>query len=322
MITAFITKICAFFMALTCTVVPFVNYDVENKDEILLNAAIISDIHIDDRLPLGKIILSMGLLDMKRNSTENDAVIVSGDLTNYGDRASAEEFYEIMAKVNPAKEWIIAPGNHDIGHNEEGFTHDEVRQWLIDYNNQYTGADNDKIYFSKEVKGYTFIVLCDQSDDNWDSCYIYEDQIAFLDEELAKATVDGKPVFVICHWPLPYTNGQHAIYENSGLKGQYAKRLRETLEKYRNVFFISGHMHKGVSGETFEDIFGFSSVETLNGVNYINLPSYGIANRYGIPWNGIGMQMEVYENEVVFRPRRYLYSKWYAFIEYRVPVYK
>ena len=80
-------------------------------------------------------------------------------------------------------------------------------------------------------------------------------------------------------------------------------------------------MHKGISGDNFQDVFGFSSVETLNGVTYVNLPSYGIANRYGIPWNGIGMQMEVYENEVVFRARRYLYSKWYAFNEYRVPIF-
>ena len=320
MITAFITKIVAFFTALICTVVPFVGYDVENKDEILLNTAIISDIHIDSRLPVGKIMLALGLEDMKRNATANDAVVVSGDLTNYGDKASVETFYEIFRKVNPDGEWIIAPGNHDIGHNED-YSHDEVRQWLIDYNNQYTADDNENIYFSKQVKGYTFIVLCDQSEDNWDGCDIYDDQIAFLDKELAKATADGKPVFVICHWPLPYTNGQHVIYEDSGLDGIYAKNLRETLEKYKNVFFISGHIHKGISGEIFQEVFGFSSVETFNGVNYVNLPSYGIVNRYGIPWNGTGMQMEVYENEVVFRPRRYLYSKWYALIEYRVPVY-
>lgn len=320
MISAFITKIGAFLMILVSTVVPFVNYDVENRDEILLNVAMISDIHIDARLPAGKMFLTLGLQDMKRNATENDAVVVSGDLTNYGDRESAEEFYEIFAKVNPAENWIIAPGNHDIGHNED-YHHDEVRKWLIDYNNQYTDAENENIYFSKQVKGYTFIVLCDQSEDNWDGCDIYEDQLAFLDSELAKATADGKPAFVVCHWPLEYTNGQQAIYEEGAcLEGGYGDRVREILYKYSNVFFISGHMHKGISGDTFRDVFGFSSVETLRGVTFVNLPSYGIVNRYGIPWNGIGMQMEVYENEIVFRPRRYLRSTWYAFIEYRVPI--
>lgn len=319
MITTLITKISAFLMMLISTVIPFVNYDVENKDEILLNVAMISDIHIDTRLPAGKLFLTLGLQDMKRNATENDAVLVSGDLTNYGDKESAEDFYEIFAKVNPAENWIIAPGNHDIGHNED-FTHDEVRQWLIDYNNQYTGAENKNIYFTKKVNGYTFIVLCDESEDNWDSCDISDEQISFLDKQLEKATQDGKPAFVVCHWPLPYTNGQTAIYEDSGLDGEFAKKLRDTLEKYDNVFFISGHMHKGISGENLRNLFGFSSVETIYGVTYVNLPSYGIANRYGIPWNGMGMQMEVYENEVVFRPRRYMHSTWYAFIDYRVPI--
>ena len=318
--TLIITKICAFFMALVSTVVPFINYDVQNKDEIRLNVALISDVHLDARLPAGKLFLATGLQDMKRNATANDAVVVSGDLTNYGDKASVEGFYEIFAKVNPAENWIIAPGNHDIGHNEE-YHHDVVRQWLIDYNNQYTGADNENIYFSKEVKGYTFIVLGDQSEDNWDSFDIYDDQIAFLDEELAKATAEDKPAFVICHWPLEYTNGQQAIYEEGAcLEGAFGDKVREVLYKYNNVFFISGHMHKGISGDIFKDIFGFSSVETYRGVTFVNLPSYGIANRYGVPWNGMGMQMEVYENEVVFRPRRYLQSKWYGLIEYRVPI--
>lgn len=315
-----ISKIGALIMSVICTIVPFINYGAENEEAILLNAAIISDIHIDARLPLGKLILETGLLDVKRNTTENDAVIFPGDLTNYGDLPSVEDFYEIVARVNPAKEWIIAPGNHDIGHAED-CTNEEARQRLIEINNRYTNEENENIYFTKTVKDYTFIILADESEDNWDACDISDEQIKFLDEELAKATADGKPAFVVCHWPLEYTNGQNAIYEDAGIVDETADKLKNTMQKYKNVFFISGHMHKGVSGELFEDTFGFSSVETIKGVNYVNLPSYGIANRYGIPWNGIGMQMEVYENEIVFRPRRYLYSKWYATIEYRVPIF-
>ena len=316
-----ISKISALLMSLICTIVPFVNYDVESKDDILLNVAMISDVHLDATLPVGKFMLSTGLADIKRNATANDALVVAGDLTNYGDKASVENFYEIVSKADAAKELVIAPGNHDIGHVED-FTNEEARQWLIEYNNKYTGADNDNIYFVKDVNGYSFIVLSDESEDNWDSFDIYQGQLDFLDASLAAATADGKPAFVICHWPLEYTNGQHAIYEDGGIRGHFAQELRRILEKYNNVFFITGHMHKGISGDKFQDVFGFSSVETLNGVTYVNLPSYGIANRYGIPWNGIGMQMEVYENEVVFRPRRYLRSTWYAFTEYRVPVVK
>ena len=196
MFATIIGKICAFFMALICTTVPYVNYEAENKDEILLNTAIISDVHLDARLPLGKLILARGLVDIKRNETENDAFVVVGDLTNYGDKESVEDFYEIIEKVDPAKEWVIASGNHDIGHVED-YTNEEARQWLIEYNNKFTGAENDKIYFSKVVNGYTFIVLSDESEDNWDSFDIYQQQLEFLDESLAIATADGKPAFVV-----------------------------------------------------------------------------------------------------------------------------
>lgn len=320
--TGIIAKLTGFLMALICTVVPFVNYEAKNSDEILFNGAIISDIHIDAKLPAGKLMLTLGLEDIKRNSTANNAVIIPGDLTNYGDAESVEVFYEIMEKVNPADNWVIAPGNHDIGHAED-FSNEQARQNLIRVNNSYMGEENKNIYYTKVVDGYRFIVLCDESEDNWDSCDISDEQIAFLDKYLKRGTSRGKPVFVVCHWPLEYTNGQSAIYEEGAvLEDEFGEKVRAVLHKYKNVFFISGHMHKGVSGEIFQDIFGFSSVETYGAVTYVNLPSYGIANRYGIPWNGIGMQMEVYENEVIFRPRRYLYSKWYSFIEYTVPLVK
>lgn len=316
---AVITKLIGFMISLVCTIVPFVNYEAKNSEDILLNVALIADTHIDERLPLGKAMLASGLSDMERNATKNDAVVVAGDLTNYGDEASVKAFYDVMKKYCKTGKWVVAPGNHDIGHVED-FTHAQARQWLIDYYNEYTDSETDKIYYSTQVKGYTFIVLCDESEDNWDSCDIYDEQIAFLDAELAKATENGKPAFVVCHWPLEGTNGQDIIYEDSGLDGEYSLKVQQTLEKYDNVFLISGHMHAGINGTLVKELFGFSCVETINGVNYINLPTYDLVNRYGIPWNGMGMQMEVYEDEVIFRARRFLVSRWYAFHEFTVPL--
>ncbi len=316
---SFITQIISFMTALVCTIVPFVSYSAEKPDDILFNVALISDVHIDERLPLGQAMLAAGFSDMARNETENDAVVVAGDLTNYGNKEAVEAFYNVMEKFCPTDDVVIVAGNHDIGHVEEN-TNEEARQWLIEYYNKYGVAETDKIYYSKEIDGYTFIVLCDESEDNWDSCDIYDEQIAFLDSELEKASHSDKPIFVICHWPLEGTNGQPIIYEDSGLEGEFSQKVQATLEKYKNVFFISGHMHGGINGALVKEAFGFSCVETINGVNYINLPTYSLVNRYGIPWNGMGMQMEVYEDEVVFRARRYLVSRWYAFHEYRVPL--
>ena len=79
-------------------------------------------------------------------------------------------------------------------------------------------------------------------------------------------------------------------------------------------------MHEGINGKLTESVLGFSCVETLNGVTYVSLPTYLLVNRYGIPWNGLGFQMEVYEDEVIFRARSYMTSKWYLAYEFEVPI--
>ncbi len=309
------TQIISFVMALIMTLVPFVSMKPQS-DDALLNVSIISDTHLDARFPGGKLNLERGLRDINRLGS--DAVIVAGDLTNYGDEASVKYFYDIMQKSCDTKNWVVAAGNHEIGHPEE-FTNEEARQNFVKYHNEYTGLGIENAYYSVDVDGYTFVVMCDQSPDNWDSCDIYEDQLAFLDAELARATADGKPAFVVCHVPVEGVNGQDQIYENGGLK-EYSIPVRNILEKYENIFFISGHVHTGINGYISEDLFGISCVEELNGVTYVNLPTYGIVNRYGIPWNGMGFQMEVYEDEVIFRARKFNTSRWYGFYEFSTPL--
>ena len=95
-------------------------------------------------------------------------------------------------------------------------------------------------------------------------------------------------------------------------------KARAILEKYSNVFFISGHVHTGINGDLTQRMFGFSCVEEQNGVTYVNLPTFLLVNRYGIPWGGMGFQMEVYADRVLFRARNYITSKWYPSYEFSV----
>lgn len=317
----FLQQILAFILATIQTLVPFVAHSPKDKDDILLNVALISDTHLDDRLPLGKMNLAMGLMDMGRNRTPADAVVLSGDITNYGDEASVACMYELFDKyceTDPSG-WIIATGNHEIGHPEE-FTNEEARQNFIKYHKQYTGHNIENVYYSADVNGYTFIMLGDQSEDNWDSCDIYDDQLNFLDTELARATADGKPAFVVCHVPVEGVNGQDIIYEDGGLDPDVTEKVTAIMEKYDNVVFISGHVHTGINGPVLNDLFGFefSCVEEHDGVTYVNLPCYGIVNRYGIPWNGMGFWMEVYEEEIILRARKFNTSRWYANYEFTI----
>lgn len=286
-------------------------------DGVLLNAAVVSDTHIDARLPLGRYMLARGLTDMACSSAPVDAVVVTGDMTNYGDGKSVEAFYSLFQKHCRAEHLVIAPGNHDIGHVDDA-TQEEAKQRLTRLYNGVTGLNTEQIYYSLDVNGYTFIVLGDQSDDSWDEPELFDDQLAFLDNELARAAAGGKPAFVACHWPLEGTNGQAEVWEDGSIGVENSQKIRPVLEKYRNVFFLSGHMHIGINGEFTESVFGFSCVETINGVTYVNLPTYLLVNRFGVPWGGLGFQMEVYEDEVLFRARNYATSKWYPAYEFTV----
>lgn len=281
------------------------------RDNCRLNAAVISDTHIDHNWPIGEWILRNGFNDLNRSVDTVDALVITGDLTNYGDKESIESLFDILHDRLPASSWVLAMGNHDVGHVEDT-THEGARQRFVDLYNEYnpSGINIEKAYYKIDVNGYRFVMLVDEGDDSWDFAEISEEQYQFLDDSLAEAADRGLPMFVVSHIPVEGVNGQDKIWEDGGLR-EYSAGVQAILEKYENVFFLSGHVHTGINGALTEKVMGFSCVETVNGVHYINLPTYMIVNRYGIPWGGMGFQMEVYDDEVLFRARNYGSSKWY-----------
>jgi hypothetical protein len=173
------------------------------------------------------------------------------------------------------------------------------------------GTQNENTWYTAEINGYKFIVLGDDVivGGHWDGMDISPEQMAFLDRELASA--DGEPVFVICHWPVDGKNGQEIVYPDSGIE-LYKNDIKSVMEKYENVFYISGHIHGGIKSTAAADFAGFSNVEQENGVTYVSLPTFGIVNSFGYPWSGTGIQMEVYESKVIFRPRNMVTNAWFT----------
>ncbi len=310
-----------FIVAFTPSFVFSGNVFKTKSDTALLNAVLISDTHIDYRESVLQGTLASGLRSLIDSESTIDTLVVTGDLTNYGDEKSVAAFYDIVSSYSPVKTLIAAAGNHDIGHVEE-VTQGDARAYLMKYYNEFMGTAFDKIYYSYEVNGFKFIVLSDESDDSWDFPEISDEQIAFLDTQLSEGTKDGKPVFVCCHWPLQGNNGQEIIWEDGCMDPLYGDKIRATLEKYKNVFYLSGHVHTGVNGTFIKEAFGFNYVETTNGVTYVNLPTYGLVNRYGIPWPCTGVMMEVYDNEILFRPRNFVDGLWYTQYEMSVGLVK
>ena len=106
-----------FFASVLALIMAFIPFSggKENKSEgdVRLKVAMVSDVHIDRRLPVGQLALMNCYEDMKGFSP--DAIAVLGDLTNYGDYATTERFFQITKEKIPAGiQPIIIPSGSPI----------------------------------------------------------------------------------------------------------------------------------------------------------------------------------------------------------------
>ncbi len=307
-----------FLMAIILTVLPYEGLELpliyNQEDDCLMTVELISDTHVEEKELIRQLMLTSSLTNLRFARDEVNAVVVAGDITNYADEPALAKYYDILEKYSPVPV-ITAAGNHDIGHvgdrDVTNITREEAKANFIRYNNEYMGMQNTENYYTTEINGYKFIVLGDDVIDggHWDAMDMSPEQMAFLDRELASA--DGEPVFVICHWAVDGKNGQEIVYPDSGIELD-RNDIKSVMEKYENVFYISGHIHGGIKSTLAAELAGFANVEQENGVTYVSLPTFGIINSFGYPWSGTGIQMEVYESKVIFRPRNLVTNAWFT----------
>ncbi len=232
--------------------------------------------------------------DITNSGVSFDAFVIAGDLTENTDGPSYDIYWDIMDKA-PIENIILASGNHDLR-----FNYRNNLEMIMGKVEEYIGVSTDKPYYSYTVNGYTFIVLGSEKM-LLDEAYISDEQLAFLDSELAAATQNGKPAFVICHQPLTYTHGTPTTAVGNGDLGEQSPQVREILEKHTNVFFLTGHLHDGVSEKSLEIL------NEENGVYSLNLPAFGRANEVGeFRQMGLGTYAEVYDDEIIFTVRDFV----------------
>ncbi len=316
--TSIMNNFTTFIMAIILTVIPYAGFElpiIDNyEDDCQLTVEMVSDVHIEQNELFRQFFMISGLNNINNACADVDAVIVAGDITNYADEPSLAKYYDIIEKYSDVPV-ITAAGNHDIGHvgdrDVTDISREEAKANFIRYNNEYMGTDFDTTYFVTVINGYKFIVLGDDviNGGHWDAMDISAEQMAFLDRELASA--NGEPVFVVCHWPVDGKNGQEIIYPDGEID-LAVNDVKSVMEKYQNVFYISGHIHGGIKSTLAAEYCEMANVEQENGVTYVSLPTYGIVNSFGYPWSGTGIQMEVYEEKVVFRPRNFITNAWFT----------
>ena len=282
-----------------------------NPDEVQLTFNVSGDSQVNG-FNYNRVYLDLMLQDINGAETEQDAFVIVGDITENCLTSEWDMVNEILGKYNYGKELVFATGNHDIRLRDY---EESLGRFTASYNT-ITGEELDSMSYTKEINGYTFIVM-GSDDEVMEEAYISDAQLEWLDATLSEATADGKPVFVFLHQPLkdshglpiPWGNGTN---KNAGHVGEQSEEIQAILDAYNNVVLISGHLHLGFGQYTYEKIGNFHSV---------NVPAIGKGNADGT-YNefSTGYSVEVYENEVIFRARDYANGKYLPDYDFTIPV--
>lgn len=291
-----------------------------------LSFAAISDTHIDEKTSFfSASLLKSGLNDMQNADEKLDALVFDGDITNHGYIKQWDIVADTVSQYDAAENIYLVIGNHDTwGPNEEDFTNpvDGVLPTFIKYNQQITGRQIDKMYYSDIINGYYFIMLGSESDET--CAYLSDAQLEWFDGEMQKAAETKLPIFVFCHQSV---NGTHGLPYNWELKksdppdeggiGDQSDAVVEILKKYDNVFYFSGHIHAGFKNEGTGIGVDYSSVEYMqnnngNKITLINIPCFTNPDfaRGGHIANGCGWVVEAYEDNILLRARNFAAGTW------------
>lgn len=319
---AYLVDFVSYVIALVMTVLGVVAPLTGDKTEPIRRAkegceasfAVVSDTHLTEVF-LRQSILELGMKDMAEAEDRLDAVVFDGDMTDHGAIEMWDRFAAAVTSHDEAEQRIMVVGNHDTWGPVDGDL-ELTKQTFIDYNKKICDRDITEMYYSTEINGCPVIVLGSEGDHTYAT--VSDTQIAWFADEMAKAAETGKPIFVFMHQSINGTHGLPYTWEmneddppEEGGIGEASDDILNIIKQYKNVFYISGHIHAGFANDN-NLLAKYTSVEKYDGYTLINVPCYTYPDvqRGGNITNGTGYVFEVYENEVLLRARNFATGTW------------
>lgn len=277
------------------------SYEPLDSDNLKLNFTVISDGHIEGNNSQRHKNYGEAFCDMAAAEEISKALVMVGDNTMNGQGIEEAMLYGLMNKYNKIENVLMAVGNHEVCRDDTDF--EKLEKRFIKYNNAFLEHKIDKLYHSQVIDGYHFIILATDRNSGVEQ-YISDEQFEWLDNELKTAAESGNPVFVFNHWPMNDTFSQ--VWPE-GHVGEQSERLHQVLTKYDSrIFLFTGHLHMGI----FENDYG---IKEDGKIIYINVPSFGSENDDGdadVQDTGMGLQVEVYDTQLVVRIRNFVTHQW------------
>ncbi len=192
--------------------------------------------------------------DYLANQTETDTILIAGDLSFNGEKASHEEFVTLLNKLKDAgKDVYVVTAGHDMEQNpfqytEDGRQHVEAIKFfdLYDY---YRDFGYDKAisfyrenlsYVAQLADGVRLLVLCNDSEEKKNIAYT-DELLAWAKEQMDKAKADGQMMFAMEHYPI--LAGQPILTLIPDARQKESKKLYTLLADNGVQLIFTGHMH-------------------------------------------------------------------------------
>ena len=231
-----------------------------DEKDVVLRFAVLSDVHISTQnqaTATNRKNRFAGMFTTAYNyaATQDytglDAVIVAGDLVDYGTQAEYELFDQIVnANIQEGTRLITLAGNHEFWGSEDANGYKD-----------FLSAESDKAMdVVTTIGGYTFITLSQHDNDVYT-----QDQKLWLAEALQQAADDQKPIFTFQHFGI--TNTVYGMLDSTMTdrpdKAVTANLFHEEYAKYRQVINFSGHTHTPINTPTIiSQVDGYTQVAT------------------------------------------------------------
>ena len=277
---------------------------------------VVSDIHVQSTNPVAQNKFQLMLGDMVKLHVPN--LVINGDLGDGGlkDYNTLGNLIR-QQKNHPAIFYTI--GNHEFYqayHNPftntwspETFPNGETDVSALNRFLKFTGRN--RVYFDEYLQGYHLIFLGSEksaiSDRTYgDRAFLSNEQLTWLESKLIEKYTPGKPIFVFLHQPLIRLG---STLNKSDFVIQ-ADQLREILNRFPEVFFFHGHIHRQLELPT-----------TILKKEFVMINSSSVylprdADGQALPNKSEGIVVEVLKNKVIIKGRDFLTKTWIPGTQY------
>lgn len=309
--TAFMYKLLVLFISFTSifgTVAPPSTDDTIKSldaEDVKMTAVLWGDPQVADYMADRHQYFKNAALDVANSQENIDALVMVGDIAENGKGSEYQLVLDYLSVIDNVDNNIYTVGNHDVRLRAYSQVVNTFSEFCLAADEKLDLSSlaykEGKLSYSYVVNGYTFVVLGTDKTE-FEESYFSDECLAWFDGELEKATADGMPVFVILHQPLKDTHNVQVAWnsldDKAGTVGKQSDKLLEIMNKYQNLFLITGHLHMGFSHQW--------SIHQIGNFTGINLPAIGPNNADGeYNEHGTGYIMEVYADKVVFRARNF-----------------